>query len=259
MNLTHSQKRTSLTWALVVLFSGLLAIILFLQQQTKAENLVLIRTAESVSRITIERKDQQTIVLEKQDRWWVTSPVNLPANDQRIIPLLTVYTNPDPGYPINNVDLTATGLENPDITVTFNDYKVSIGDISVDESKRHALHGERIRFVPDWVYPFLQGGLSAVADLTVFGDNLNTIELPSGLTLDADAIASAKTLTAQQLVAWPRSEQPNILSELSVSVTLNNELTQWMMITTDRYVAMQPENSTHAYILPTEDAPWLSE
>lgn len=259
MSISHAQKRNRLTWALLVLFSGLLALIVFLQWKTKAENLVLIRTADSVMRITIEQDDTPTIVLEKKDRWWVTSPVRMPANDQRIIPLLTVYTNPDPGYPLDAVDLEATGLKNPEFSLTFNKYQVHIGDTAVDESKRHAQHGERMRFVPEWVFPFLQGGVSAVADLTVFGNDLNTIELSPGISLDKASLDSARNLNAQQLVPWPRLEPPVIVSQHSAQVTVGNDRTQWVLFKTDRYIAMQPEQSEYAYILPVDDAPWLPE
>lgn len=268
MSLSHSAKRTRLTWALLVFFLGLLSIILFLQWQTRVENLALTRSAESVTRISIARKDSPTIELQKQDnQWWITSPLRIPANDQRIIPLLTVYTNPDLGYSIDSVDLVATGLDDPDVSLSFNDYHVAIGKQALDESKRHALHGNRVRFVPDWVLPLLQGGISAVADLTVFGDELSAITVGSkesthtgnGESLDQASITAAKALTAQQFVQWPRPEQPTILNEYNAEVTVAGENTRWAMFTTDRYVAMQPANSNYAYVLPISDAPWLAE
>lgn len=259
MSLSHSAKRDLLTWALLLFFLALLAIILVLQWQTKCENLVLSRTAQSVSRIVIERKDHPTIVLEKEDQWWITSPLRMPANDQRITPLLTVYTNPDLGYPIDSVDLMATGLQDPDVNLYFNDYRVSIGNQAIDEAKRHALHGDRIRFVPDWVLPLLQGGISAVADLTVFGNELNAITLSSGDSIDDAALGNAKTLTAQQFVQWPRPEPPEISSQHEVSVNVSGVNTPWVMFKTERYIAMLPDNANYAYVVPLSDAPWLNE
>lgn len=268
MNLSHAAKRTLLTWALSFLFLGLLSIILFLQWQTRIENLVLTRSAESVTQISIARKDSPTIELQKIDnQWWITSPLRIPANDQRIIPLLTVYTNPDLGYPIDSVDLVATGLEDPDVSLTFNNYRVAIGEQAIDETKRHALHGDRVRFVPDWVLPLLQGGISAVADLTVFGDELSAITVGSkestqagnGESLDEASLSAARALTAQQFVEWPRPDQPIILNEYDAEVTVAGQDTQWAMFKTDNYVAMQPANSHYAYVLPISDAPWLAE
>jgi len=259
MSLSHSAKRDVLTWSLLAFFLTLLAIIVFLQWQTKSENLVLVRSAESVTRIAIERKDHATIILEKEDRWWITSPIRMPANDQRIIPLLTIYTNPDLGYPIDSVDLVATGLQEPEVNLSFNDYQVGIGHQAIDETKRHALHGDRIRFVPDWVLPLLQGGVSAVADLTVFGDELSAITLSSGESLDEASLDQAKTLTAQQFVQWPRPEPPEISSQHEASVQVAGVNTSWVMFKTDRYVAMLPDNSAYAFVLPLSDAPWLTE
>jgi len=274
MSLSHSEKRTRLTWALLLFFLALLSFIVFLQWKTKNENLVLSRAVSDVTRISIDRKDHPTIVLEKMDdekidgendgrgkdgQWWITSPLHIPANNQRIIPLLTVYTNPDLGYPTDSVDLIATGLQDPEVIVSFNDYSVAIGNKAIDETKRHALHGDRVRFVPDWVLPLLQGGVSAVADLTVFGDELKDITLTSGLSLNEESLNKARELTAQQFVRWPRPEEPTILSEHEATITRAGESSQWTLFKTDRYVAMLPSNTHYAYVLPLSDAPWLTE
>jgi len=205
MGLSHSEKRNWLTWALLALFLSLLVIIVLLQRETKRENLLLTRNASDVTRITIEQKNKTPIVLEKEGDWWIVEPLRMPANDQRIIPLLTIYTNPDLGYPIDTVDLVNTGLEDPEVSLIFNDYRVSIGNQAIDASK----------------------------------------------------LAQARTLTAQQLVQWPRDEPPVIHSQTSATITLAGVVSQWQLFNTDRYVAMVPKDSNYAFILPQSDVAWI--
>ena len=257
----HAAKRNRATWALVVVFVGLVTAIALIQWRSVAEHSLPVRSADTVAKITITRNGHAPIVLQREQRWQIVSPVTLPANEQRVIPLLTVYTNPDPGYAISSVDLDATGLNSPEVTVSFNDYDVKIGQVALDGTKRHALHGDRVRFVPDWLLPFLQGGVSAIADLTVWGNELEAIEFKPGsihnLNLNADFLTQAKQLIAQQHVAWPRPENPTVLDTIAVEATINNEKSNWLVHITDRYVAIQPNDTKFAYIAALDEVPWL--
>ncbi len=262
MSLGHSVKRNRLTVALGAVFLSLLAAIAYLQWQSNSHsnNAAPRRAAEDVQTITVSRPNEEPIVLQRNkqspEQWQLTSPVQIPANAQRIVPLLTVFTNPDPGYAISSVDLQATGLNSPEATVLFDDYVVKIGQVAVDGSKRHALHGERVRFVPDWVLPFLQGGVSALADLTLWGETLNNLNVDAN-PLDASQLALAKVATAQQYVAWPRPENPTVLSTRTLSVEMANAKSEWTLFETDRYAAIQPPSSTYAYIVSLDEVPWL--
>ena len=257
MNQSHAAKRNRATWLLATVFVGLVASIGFIQWQANSKNTLPVRSAETVSTITITRSDQEPIVLQRHDQWRITSPVELPANEQRVIPLLTVYTNPDPGYALSSVDLEATGLNNPDVSLLFDDYEVKIGQLALDESKRHALHGNRVRFVPDWVMPFLKGGISAIADLTVWGNELSALKISSNELSSDEVLTQAKQLSAQQFVKWPRPENPVVLKTLAAQATINQTESDWVLFVTESYVAIQPANLDYAYIIATDEVPWL--
>jgi len=168
-----------------------------------------------------------------------------------------VYTNPDPGYAITSVDLDATGLNSSEVTLSFDDYEVKIGDLAINGPKRHALHGDRVRFVPDWVLPLLQGGISALADLTIWGNGLSALEFEPNLSFNDALLAQAKQLTAQQLVKWPRPENPEILDTFAVKATINQAQSDWVIYVTEGYVAFQPVKLNYAYIVARDEVPWL--
>jgi len=252
----HAAKRNHLMWALTGLLLVLAASIAYLQWRTTADELPR-RAADDVSTITITRLGHEPIVIERSNGWQITSPVNMPANPQRITPLLTIYTNPDPGYAISSVDLEATGLKSPEATLSFDDYKVEIGQVAVDGSKRHALHGTRVRFVPDWVLPFLQGGVSAMADLTVWGENLEQLSISTAGTVNEETLEAARALVAQQFVDWPREDAPQTLSKHSIQSVHNGKTTDWIVTITERYAAIQAKGANSAYITSTEDIAWL--
>ena len=257
MSQSHAAKRNRATGVLTAVFIGLVGTIGFIEWQSNSDNTFPIRSAEAVSVITITRSDHEPIVLQRQENWEIISPVALPANEQRIIPLLTVYTNPDPGYATSSVDLEATGLNSPEVIVAFDDYEVKIGQVALDGAKRHALHGERVRFVPDWVLPFLKGGISAIADLTVWGAELSSLEVEENDKLNDASLIRAKQLTAQQFVIWPRPENPVVLNSIAVKATIDQSESNWLVFVTDSYAAIQPENSDYAYIVAVDEVPWL--
>ncbi len=260
MTVGHSAKRKRLVGVLSVGLLALLAGIAFLSwQDTQVANADA-RNADDVHTITITFAEDKflPIVLKKQGEWLLESPIKLPANTQRITPLLTVYTNPDPGYSVNEVDLEATGLNQPEVTVMFNDYAVRVGSVAIDGGKRHALHGDRVRFVPDWVLDFLKGGVSALADLRVWGDALTGLTFADGAQAGAEVLEQAAELSAQQLVPWPRDPAPEILYTQTLTVQLNGQAKQtWQVFVTERYAAFQAANSQYAYIVAVDEVPWL--
>jgi hypothetical protein len=256
----HSAKRRRLVGLLSVGLAALLGGIAFLSWQDAQVANADARNADDIHTITVTFADDKflPIVLKKQGAWQLESPIKLPANTQRITPLLTVYTNPDPGYSLSEVDMEATGLNQPEVTVLFNDYPVKIGQVAIDGSKRHALHGDRVRFVPDWVLDFLQGGVSALADLRVWGDSLTGLTFADDTEANVSVLEQATELSAQQLVPWPRDPSPDILTTHTLRVQLNGQATQtWQVFVTERYAAFQATNSQYAYIVSVDDVPWL--
>jgi len=256
---SHTAKRKQLIWLLAAVLLVLLAGIAYELYLTKS-NTPASRRAEDISTITIQRANAKTIVLQQiDDNWRVTEPVEMAANRQRIVPLLTVYTNPDPGYAISDVDLIETGLNVPEVTLLFNDYAVEIGKLAIEGDRRHARHGERISFVPDWVLPLATGGISAFADLTVWGETLSEIMFTDNSTLAESSLAAARTLTAQQFVLWPRDDAPATLAVHRVEVTTADGSKNWTITITERYSALQAEDSAYAYIVSSNDITWLPQ
>jgi len=256
MPLGHAAKRNRWTGFLALLFAGLIAAIGFLHWRDQPLDAPQ-RLAENVHTITIERRDAETIVLQREKSWHITSPIQIAVNEQRIIPLMTVYTNPDPGYNIASVDLEATGLNDPEVGIRFNDYEVKIGAVAIEGGRRHALHGDRVRFVPDWVLPLLQGGVSAMADLTVWGNRLSALTFANGESLGTTELQAAQELSAQQFVPWPRTDMPPTTATYEVTATHDGSSNNWTLTVNDRYIAVHNSASDYAYIVSPDDVPWL--
>jgi len=255
---SHTAKRQQLTWVLAAVLLLLLLGIAYELKQSSTTT-APIRRVEDITKITIERQGAATIELELHDSWRITAPIQMQANDQRIVPLLTVYTNPDPGYALSDVDLAATGLDKPKATLSFNGYVIDIGNVAIDGGRSHARHGERVSFVPDWVLSLVNGGISAFADLTVWGESLQSIKLDDGTELDSVALVEARSLSAQQLVLWPRDDAPATLSVHQVQATTTIEEQNWTITVTERYTALQAEHSAYAYIATSNDISWLPQ
>ena len=90
----HTAKRNRLTWLLAAALLCLVAGIVYLETQDNNALELATRAAEDVQVITITQKGGESIRVERtgnaQIPWKITAPVQLPANEQRIIPLLTV-------------------------------------------------------------------------------------------------------------------------------------------------------------------------
>jgi len=252
---SHSKKRVRLIWALSAALVILILAIVSIQWHSTAHAPAQ-RHSDDVTRITIERPNAETIELQLRESWHITAPIEMAANEQRVLPLLMLYTNPDPGYDINTVDLNASGLTTPQATLHFNDHTVSIGDVSLEGGQRYAQHNNRVTFVPDWVLPLVQGGISAIADLTVWGSELEALTV-NDKPLNSDDITKAQSLSAQQLVLWPREDAPIELATHSVQSQSNGKFADWTVTVTARYIAIQAQNSRYAYIVSVEELPWL--
>ncbi len=101
---------------------------------------------EKVSKLRIERKDEETVVLEKRgEKWYITEPIDGMADADKVDRMIKAIAELKPKTKRENVDIAGEqfGLQEPDLvaTVTYNENKtatVSLGGETPAGSERYA-------------------------------------------------------------------------------------------------------------------------
>ncbi len=157
----RKQQRTLLL-ALLAACALMAAAMIFIQSGNKQQTLTGLDNA-SISRISITQSNGQTVLIELQgDQWQITEPKEQAANENRIEPLLSIASIV-PSYPSSEVDLKAAGLATPIASITFNNKRFDIGELDVSGKRRYAQSDSQVYFFPEWIAPFIDGGVSALA------------------------------------------------------------------------------------------------
>ncbi|MEE9332914.1 MAG: hypothetical protein V3U65_02380 [Granulosicoccaceae bacterium] len=119
--------------------------------------------SDSINHISITQSNGQSILLERRDdQWQITKPTLQAANNNRIDPLLSIASIA-PAYPSAEVDRKAAGLETPVASITFSNKRFDIGELDVSGKRRYAESDGQVYFFPEWIAPFIDGGVSALA------------------------------------------------------------------------------------------------
>jgi len=155
-------------------------------------------------RLTIARPDRAYTVLERDGPdgdWRITSPCALQVEPRRLSPLFDALAGGGARYPRDQVDGLGAGLQPPLATLSFDGTALSIGGTDLSGERRYVATDERVELVPEWIWPLVNGGLSALAVPDVFTRTLISIE-GTGDGLDAD-VSHWNALQASQTIAWP--------------------------------------------------------
>jgi hypothetical protein len=167
---SQSAKRNRLILILLATLA-ILGAAIFMLQQDKPQTAAQLTTSDTIDSISITRANFQPIELARtQDEWHMRAPYAIPANKQRIEPLLSLLTLPDAGYTQTEVDMDAAGLNNTDTSITLNDATFILGNQDITGERRYVLVNNKVSFVPEWVWSLINGGVTAFADLTVLPD-----------------------------------------------------------------------------------------
>lgn len=192
------------------LLIALLAIIFFIATRTSHNDNRYEHRAESATRIhqiRIQRPDFADIVLDRtDDHWRISAPCHLPANTQRLAPLLGLVSPAAHGYAATEIDLDAAGLLQPLASITFDDQQIDIGSTDLSGERRYIRRGQRVEFVPEWILSLTNGGLSALAELRLFPETLASLTSLKGSeqrAVSQEQLAQWQALSARQIVPWP--------------------------------------------------------
>lgn len=155
-------------------------------------------TALMVQKITVNRAGQQPIEIVRSDNGWqLQQPFTASASESRVNMLLSLLDSvPSEQFTIDeNLDLTAFGLAQPDLTLRFNDIAFAFGEIEKLSGQRYLRGGETIYLFNDAISPLLQASASGFIENRLFANNGNLQSLT--LPYRAEQMLGNNTLTMQ--------------------------------------------------------------
>jgi hypothetical protein len=118
---------------------------------------LLTLTAEHVERIAVERPGQDGLAFERRGgRWWMTAPVQGPANPVLIRPILQLgEARCAPSYPVAELNLFRLRLDPPRLRLALNGQEIHFGDTAPTDGQRYLRVGATVHLCPDRWYPLL--------------------------------------------------------------------------------------------------------
>lgn len=273
---THTQRLKRSVWLALAAFALLTAAVGMVLWSDSRQQAARAVADDQVQRIRIQRPGFTDMALHRQgDDWLINEPCALPANAHRVQPLLQALRPAAHSYAAGEVDREAAGLLQPAAILILDDTTLRLGSTDLSGQRRYVQRGERVEFVPEWALSMVDGGLSALASLQVFPDGLDEMavqaepvtdpaaeQVPAAVAvpLDEAVVAQYRTLTAQQIVAWPLPETGGPESDtagVSYRLIARNAGADFALTRIDfpAFTAIRYANAGCAYIIATSSLP----
>jgi len=233
------------------------------------------RTADSVSRVRVERPDQPVVVLERRDGQWLqTEPLALAANGFRVQALLEVLGVKSEGrLDPAGLELHRFGLDLPRAALVLDDLRIEFGDTESLSGRRYVRVGDAVHLIADRFYHQLVGGAPSFVDLSPLGPAPQpvAIELP-GLRLrqeggrwlvepdqpDQGADAAARLVDAwryaQAITVRPYEPAPSLSPSLAVWLKGREEPLRFQVVETPQALVLARPDAGVQYQFTTEAA-----
>lgn len=166
---------------------GFLSLIVFFTQnseQNPAELPPLTNSSpEQVQQIRIERLEKEPIEFTKKQegRWFMTKPLDLPANTFRVQQLLELLTTRH-YQEVTSLPLTDLNLDVPLAKVHIDSLTFAFGASPVlDNTQRYVQLAQKTYLIENNLYPFLVGDPLTFASLYPLGENskMTAMQLPN--------------------------------------------------------------------------------
>ena len=260
----HTRSLHRWTKLLTGVFCALALSMVYLIWSDGQKNDAVAPVTEATS-IRIKRDGFDDIQLSRREEaWYIDAPCELPANLQRLEPLLGALAPGAHHYNASEVDLEAAGLIAPLAIVHINEVEHRIGNTDLNGDRRYVQRDNSVAFVPEWVLSLVNGGVTALANLEVFPRPLNSMRLVkadgSSTTLDsAEQLVAWQALTAQQIVTWPLpAEDENSQLEAAYTLQPDEQTDEALALTVyenESFTALLRADEACAYILPVGSLP----
>lgn len=250
----HAAKRRRLAVMASILAVGLLGGAIWIASNDAQQRAAQAPRARDPQLVTIQRPDRIDIVLQRgNDEWRITEPCALAVNEQRLSPLFEALNAPGTRYNVDEVDLSATGLNAPSATLIVDGQRIDIGELDVSGSRRYLRSDQTVELAPEWILSLVDGGLTAFAATPVFDAEVSEASADE-TALDAEVWTD---LQADQTLTWPLADALPVNHRVSdVAVTLADGTLHRVQITsTDDWHALVIDEAGCARILPPDALP----
>lgn len=136
--------------------------------------------SKQVQHISITRADGSVSLERRNDGWWVTGDMPIPADQAQVDMLLRLASlKPERSYPDTELDPAKLHLEPALASLHFDDTEIQFGDTEPLDNLRYVRVGDRISLIPDRVQNILQGTRTQFASRKLLPGNVEIV----GITL----------------------------------------------------------------------------
>ncbi|MDB4222449.1 DUF4340 domain-containing protein [Granulosicoccus sp.] len=247
---------------LMVLIAAIATLLWYESKQRELIHNKQLDKQNSLRTLVIKRPGKANIKIRaNDDKWLIHEPCTVAVNQTRLQPLLSIVPPAAFSYAAAQVDLEAAGLINPLATVIVNDVRIDIGNTDLSGERRYIKRGERVEFIPEWILPLLNGGLSALSTLELFEEVITSVtidepgEMPSNIS---QSLETWQQLTAQQIVPWPLTDNAELSVEApaqaqhSVTIKSESDEKRLQVFTTAAFAAVVFEGARCAFLLSND-------
>jgi len=162
-------KINILNLVLFVVVIALAFVIYFSEEpSTRLDQLTSIDTGD-ISTIRIHHNNNETTVIKNDSqRWDITQPISVAANNFRINSLLKLLNAPiHSRYSADEINLSDTGFSNASTTISFDDQTISFGANNDATSLRYLKLDNTVYTIEDVYYPLLSSNFSTLVSLNL--------------------------------------------------------------------------------------------
>lgn len=232
-------KRLLLNLLMLITLLGLVALTVYKPGiDVPAENAPLTTLdSEQISRIDITRAGSAVNLERRDNGWWVTNDIPVPADQNQVDTLLRLASlSPVRSYPATEFDPTQLHLEPALATLRLNDTELRFGDTEPLDNLRYVRVGDRISLISDNYQNMLQGTRTQFASRKLLSDTADIVGItlpnlklskpeagtwliePEPERISADAAPKLVEAWATASALWVRNYQP---SENSTPVSID--------------------------------------
>ena len=162
-------KGNILNLFLLIAVAGLASLIFYTEEKSTELGLLTRINPDSVTSIKIQHNNKQASFFRQNDnRWKITQPVTIAANDFRINSILRLLAAPvHKRYRAAEIDMEKIGLLRPDTVIKFDDIEISFGITNPATSLRFVGIGNAVSTIEDVYFPLLSSHFSSLVSLNL--------------------------------------------------------------------------------------------
>ena len=132
----------------------------------------------SISSINIQHNKNKTNLIKNNQRWEITQPISVGANDFRINSLLKLLNAPiHSQYSIDDINLTDIGLEKSATTISFDGQEITFGIDNTATGLRYIQLNNSVFTIEDVYYPFISSNFSTLVSFNLLPNDSRITKL----------------------------------------------------------------------------------